>query len=529
MRYCAAKKSSISEIAPRGGISFEGIDESGHSPAQIRIRRNHFMPDIERNPLYRIMHPRSVAFWGASNNPMGMGSVQLAELLAMGFEGPVYPIHPSEKEVMGLRAFTCAQDVPEPVDLAILVLPTPVVPEVLEECGKAGITSAIVVSAGFGEIGAEGQELQDKIIEIARANGIRFIGPNCIGAINPRHKLNTTFYPYEAKPGFIGMASQSGSFVTQMFVHLEKFGLGFSQGLSVGNEAVTDITDCVEYLGQCEDTKVIGLYIEGLKRGTEFVRMAKEVSKTKPIVAYYVGGSRAGRKAGLSHTGALAGPDSVYDGIFEQCGIIRARSIEELFDFCYVLGSQPLLKGNRLAVLTNSGGPGAAASDAAERSGLELAEFSPNTIERLKELVPHTASIGNPVDMTFARNHRDYLETLPRILLQDDQVDALFIYFLMPHKRVINSVISSMVDASADVDRIGDKYIRSQAIAAAKLGAQYGKPLVGGSFYTRREAFIREVQDRGLPVLPSPERAVRALGALYRYSRFREALDSDSE
>jgi acetate---CoA ligase (ADP-forming) subunit alpha len=489
--------------------------------------RYHFMPDIERNPLYRIMHPRSVAFWGASNNPMGMGSVQLGELLAMGFEGPVYPIHPQEREVMGLRAYSRAQDAPGPIDLAILVLPTTVVPEVLEECGRAGITRAIVVSAGFGEIGTEGKDLQYKIIEIARNYGIRFIGPNCIGAINPRHKLNTTFYPYEARPGFIGMASQSGSFVTQMFVHLEKFGLGFSQGLSVGNEAVTDITDCVEYLGQCEWTKVIGLYIEGLKRGREFVRIANEVSRTKPIVAYYVGGSKAGSRAGLSHTGALAGPDAVYDGIFEQCGIIRARSMEELFDYCYVLGSQPLPKGNKLAILTNSGGPGAAASDAADRSGLELAEFSPHTIEQLKELVPHTASISNPVDMTFARNHRDYLETLPRILLKDDQVDALFVYFLMPHKRVITSVISAMVDESVDVNRIGDKYIRSQAIAAANLAPQHGKPLVGGSFYTRQEPFIREVQDRGLPVLPSPERAVRALGALYRYACFRKAMNKD--
>ncbi|MCX5861105.1 MAG: CoA-binding protein [Deltaproteobacteria bacterium] len=486
------------------------------------------MPDMARNPLYSIMHPRSVAFWGASNNPMRMGSVQLGELLAMGFEGPVYPIHPSEKVVMGLPAYSTVADTPGPVDLAILVLPTGVVPEILEECGQAGITRAIVVSAGFGEIGTEGKELQDRITRISRKYGISFIGPNCIGVINPRHKLNTTFYPYDASPGFIGMASQSGSFVTQMFVHLEKFGLGFSQGFSVGNEAVIDITDCIDYLGQCPETQVIGLYIEGIKRGGEFLRIAKEVSKTKPIVAYYIGGSDAGSRAGLSHTGALAGPDALYDGIFEQCGVIRAKSIEELFDFCYVLGSQPLPRGNRLAVLTNSGGPGAAAADAADRSGLDLADFSPPTIEQLKQLVPHTASISNPVDMTFARNHRDYLETLPRILLNDDQVDALFLYFLMPHKRVINSVISAMVDSSADVAKIGAKYLRGQAISAATLGHSYGKPLVGASFYTRSEPFIREVQDRGLPVLPSPERAVRALGALYRYACFRKAIEKEA-
>lgn len=483
------------------------------------------MSDFENSPLYLLMHPRSIAFWGASNNPMGMGSVQLAELLAMGFEGPVYPIHPSEKTVIGLPAYSSVFDVPGPVDLAVLVLPTRVAPEVLEDCGKAGIRNAIVVSAGFEEVGEEGKELQEKMTAIANRCGIRYLGPNCIGVINPRHKLNTTFYPYQASlSGFIGMASQSGSFITQMFIQLEKFGLGFSQGLSVGNEAVTDITDCIKYLGQCPHTRVIGLYIEGIRRGREFVQVAREVSQTKPIVAFYVGGSKAGRRAGLSHTGALAGPDSVYEGIFQQCGIIRAESIEELFDFCYVLGTQPLPRGNKVAILTNSGGPGAAASDAADRCGLELPEFSTKTLEALKATVPHTASISNPVDMTFARNYSDYLGKLPRILLSDPRVDALFIYFLMPHRRVIKAVIDSMMSEPGDSSKIADDYVRGQAQVAAGLSKESGKPVVGGSFFTRSELFIRALQDAGIPVLPSPERASRAIGALVRYARFRQSL-----
>jgi len=487
------------------------------------------MTGYESSPLYRIMHPRSVAFWGASNNPMGMGSVQLGELLAMGFQGQVYPIHPSERVVMGLPAYSRVQDVPGPVDLAILVLPTRVVPEVLEQCGNAGITRAIVVSAGFGEIGSDGKQLQDRIVEISRKYGIHFLGPNCIGVINPRHKLNTTFYPYVAAPGFIGMASQSGSFVTQMFVQLEKFGLGFSQGMSVGNEGVIDLAECVEYLGQCPWTKVIGLYIEGIKRGQEFVRIARTVSKTKPIVAYYVGGSKAGSRAGISHTGALAGPDPLYNGIFEQCGIIRAGSIEELFDFCYVLGSQPIPKGNRLAILTHSGGPGAAAADAADRCGLEMAEFAPDTLEALDQTVPHTASVRNPVDMTFARNYNDYLEKLPRILLSDKGVDALFVYLLMPHKRVMRSVIDSLMDKPENSSAIADNFFIGQAAAVAGLSREFGKPVVGASFHTRSELFIREVQDRGLPVLSSPERATRALGALARYSRFRQDMANNND
>jgi acetate---CoA ligase (ADP-forming) subunit alpha len=488
------------------------------------------MGELEKNPLYKMMHPRSVAFWGASNNPMGMGSVQLSQLLALGFEGPVYPVHPEDKGILGLQSYSRVKDIPGPVDLAVLVVPTRVVPEILEECGQNRIKCAIVVSAGFGEKGETGRELQEEITAIAKKHGITLLGPNCIGVVNPHHKLNTTFYPYDAKAGFIGMASQSGSFVTQMFVHLEKMGIGFSQAFSVGNEALTDITDCIKYLGDCPDTKVIGLYIEAIRRGKEFVRVAGEVSKKKPIVAYYVGGSSAGGRAGLSHTGAMAGPDELYNGIFQQAGVTRASTIEELFDYCYVLGSQPLPHGNRIAVLTHSGGPGAAAADAAERSGLVLSDFTPKTVDALKGLVPGTASIKNPVDLTFFRNYNDYMETMPRILLEDDQVDLLFIYCLMPHNRVVSAVINSLAKDVDNPAAIAEAFIRSQCDTIMETCAKASKPAAGGTFCDRKELFVRELQDRGFPCLASPERAVRALGALAKYARARQRLlDQDDQ
>jgi acetate---CoA ligase (ADP-forming) subunit alpha len=481
------------------------------------------MDGFEQSPLYRIMHPASVAFWGASSNPLGMGSVQLSQMLALGFEGPIYPMHPREKEILGLKAYSHLKDVPGPVDLAVLVLPTKVVPEILEECGKSGVTRAIIVSAGFGEKGSDGQELQNHIVEIARKYGLHFIGPNCIGVVNPYAKLNTTFFPYDASPGFIGMASQSGSFITQVFVHLEKFGIGFSQGFSVGNEAMTDITDCLEYLGQCPHTKVIALYIEGVRRGRDFFRVAREVSKRKPIVAYYIGGSESGKRAALSHTGALAGPDPLYDGIFRQCAIIRAESVEELFDMCCVLGSQPLPTGNGLAVLTHSGGPGAAAADTAERNGLKLASLSSATSEELSALVPHTASIGNPVDLTFNRNPSDYTEAMPRILLQDPNVHNLFMYLLIPIQRV-STAFQAMGAKAGKAASMAEDFIDDQCAVVAKLSARYGKPVVGASFCTRDEPFVRELQDSGVPVLPSPERAIKALAALVKYAAMREAI-----
>ncbi len=485
------------------------------------------MIEYEESPLYRIMHPRSVAFWGASSNPMGMGSVQMSSLLALGFEGPVYPVHPKEREIQGLKAYASIADVPGPVDLAVLVIPTRIVPDILEQCGKAGVKGAIVTTAGFGEKGEEGKAAQQRMVEISEKYDLKLLGPNCLGAVNTAENLNTTFLQYVAPPGFIGMASQSGSFVTQMFSYLNGFGLGFSQAISVGNEAAIDLTDCIEYLGQCPETKVIALYVETIRRGAEFIKVAKEVSRIKPIVAYYVGGSEAGRNAALSHTGALAGPDELYDGIFNQCGIIRSESIAELFDICWLLGAQPLPKGDKIALLTHSGGPGASAADAADRRGLTLAQFSEKTKERLLELVPHTASIANPVDLTFDRKPQDYVETLPGILLEDHGVDSLFIYLMSPPPRIVKNFMA-MFDDPEQAKAMAKQFLKSQCKSLAALPSKYGKPVVGGTFSPMSDPFMQQLQERGVVVLPSPERAVTALSAQARYAKFKEEMGEES-
>jgi acetyl-CoA synthetase (ADP-forming) len=348
------------------------------------------------------------------------------------------------------------------------------------------------------------------------------------GVANPHHKLNTTFLQYLGIPGFIGMASQSGSFVTQMFNYLSRFALGFSTAFSVGNEANIDIVDCMEYLGACPNTKVIALYIEGIKRGREFVETARSIMLQKPIVALYVGGSETGKRAGFSHTGALSGPDQLYDGVFRQGGVIRAYSIAELFDFCLVLGNLPKPKGRRLVILTHSGGPGAAAADSCGRAGLELPALSPETIDKLAPIIPHTGSINNPVDITFTKNPMDYFSVIPKILLDDNKADILLIYFLMP-SQMVKRALEHMGLSKEKVINQTDKLIDAQCKSIAQLLKTHEKPLVGFTFRSLQEHFIRGLLDRGVPVLPGPERTARALDALVQYTGLREKILARTE
>ena len=319
------------------------------------------------------------------------------------------------------------------------------------------------------------------------------------------------------------MASQSGSFITQMFAYLERFGLGFSTGFSVGNEANIDIVDCMEYLAACPNTKVIGLYIESIRRGRDFIDAARSIVPHKPIVAYYVGGSEGGRRAGLSHTGALAGPDRIYDGVFRQSGVVRAGSIEELFDYCWALGTCPPPRGNRVLIQTHSGGPGAVAADACDRAGLKLLPLSEATRERLAPYVPHTASINNPIDLTFSKRAMDYMDVLPKVVLEDENSDAVLMYLMMPKRSVLRAM-DAMGITGETAEKEADSYIDHQGRKMAKVMLAAEKPFIGFSFYTGENRFIKGLYDAGAPVFPSPTRAARALGALVRYARLREKL-----
>ena len=478
---------------------------------------------IQESPLYPIVNPKSIAFFGASNNFSAMGTSQFISLRDLGFEGTIYPVHPKEDKVQNLKAYRRVFDLPEVPDLAVLVVPTKIVSKLLEECGEKGIKHAIVVSGGFREVGREGGDREQELVEIATKYGIRFLGPNCIGVANPYHKLNTTFLRYLGGPGFIGMASQSGSFVTQMFNYLSRLTLGFSTAFSVGNEANVDIVDCLEYLGACPNTKVIALYIEGIRRGREFVEMARSIIPHKPVVALYVGGSETGRRAGFSHTGALAGPDQLYDGVFHQSGVIRAYSIGELFDMCWVLGCLPKPRGPRVVIQTHSGGPGAVAADSCGREGLELPALSHNTVKKLTPFVPNTGSIRNPVDITFTKNPMDYFSAIPKVLLEEDNADILLVYFLVP-QQMVNRALERMGLSKDQAIEQGAKLIDAQCKSIARLLEIHKKPIVGYTFRSIHEDFTKSLISQGVPVFEGPERAVRALKASVKYSRLREKV-----
>ena len=476
--------------------------------------------NIKESPLYPIANPDSMAFFGASNNPTSMGANLLMSMLAMGYEGKIFPVHPKETTVHGMTAYQSVLDIPEVPDVAVMVLHTTKVNAMLRECGQKGIKSAIIVSGGFKEVGGDGPALEKELISIAEEFGIRILGPNGLGVANPWHKVNTTFIPHVGEPGFIGLASQSGSFVTQMFDYLANLNLGFSTAFSVGNEANVDLVDAVEYLGACPHTKVIAMYIEGIRRGREFVEVAKSITPHKPIVAFYVGGSETGRKAGFSHTGSMAGPDELYNGIFRQAGVIRANNITELFDISWALGSLKPPKGNRVVVQTHSGGPGAAAADACGRAGLELPSLSEKTIERLAEFVPHTGSKANPVDITFSRNHDDNFEGIPATLIEDENTDVLLMYCMSPVE-VMRRTMKAMGIPDDQVETEVEKMTTANAETVVKTASEHDKPVVGYTWRGLDDPLVRHLLRAGMPVFQDAERAAKAIAGMVKYNQFK--------
>jgi acetyltransferase len=371
-------------------------------------------------------NPTGVAVIGASTDTHKLGHGVVRNLVDYHFRGPIYPVNPTSHEVLGHRCYPTVTVVPDPVDLAVIIVPADVVIDVVEECGRRGIRHIIVVSGGFAEIGGEGLALEKALSAASWKFGIRVLGPNCIGAIDTHTPVNTTFVIGMPEPGDIGFVSQSGAICAVVIDWARGAGVGFSRIVSVGNQVDVNETEMIAALASDHQTKVITAYIEGLSDGRSFMKVAATTARSKPVIVLKAGHGESGARAVASHTGALAGSSEAYDAAFRDSGVLRAGNLEELFDWARALAWQPLPRGKRVAVLTNAGGPAIIAVDALEAAGLELAKLTDETKEYLRPRLPAAGSLENPVDILAGSGPGTYAVALDA-LLSDPMVDAALV------------------------------------------------------------------------------------------------------
>ena len=368
--------------------------------------------------LRPMLIPRAVAVIGASREPGKMGGRILQALTSGGFLGPVYPVNPSAAEIAGRPAFRSARELPADVDLAVIAVPPDAVLPAVDDCAAAGVKALVVITAGFAETGGEGRTRQNALVEKARGYGMRMVGPNCMGLLNMSAdvRLNASFSPVFPPGGHVALSSQSGALGIAILGLAAERHMGLSTFVSVGNKADVSSNDLLEYWEEDPQTRVILLYLESFGNPRRFTRIARRVARQKPIVALKAGRTAAGSRAAGSHTAALAASDTAVDALFHQSGVIRAETIDEMFDIAALLDAQPLPAGNRVAVITNAGGPGILAVDACEAAGLIVPEFSPDTRARLQAFLPATASVANPVDMVASAGPAEYRAAIETVL-----------------------------------------------------------------------------------------------------------------
>jgi acetyl coenzyme A synthetase (ADP forming)-like protein len=417
--------------------------------AQFRARveeRDHVAVAASLRPFFA---PAGVAVIGASKRRGSIGGELFRNILDADFAGVVYPVNRAGEAVAGVRGYRAIEEIPDPVDLAVICLPGAQVLESARAALQKGVRALCVISAGFAEVGSEGLERQEQLLALVRAFGARLVGPNCLGIAVPALGLNATFAPRALPPGRIAFSSQSGALGLALLEKASERGLGFSAFVSVGNKADVSSNDLLEWWEEDEETDVVLLYLESFGNPQKFARVAARVARRKPILALKAGTSRAGARAASSHTAALAGSDAAVETLFRSAGVLRARNLEELVDVATLLSSQPLPKGRRVAVLTNAGGLGILCADACEAAGLELPEPSAETRAALAAVLPPEASVANPVDLLGSATGATYAQALPP-LLRDPGVDAVIVLFVPPVIAGADEVAAALREALRD-------------------------------------------------------------------------------
>ena len=370
--------------------------------------------------------PKGVAIIGASRNPHKLGYGVVRNLKDYRYQGGIYPVNKSATEILDLPCYESVAEVPDPVDLAVIIVPASIVPKIIKQCGQRGIKHTIVISGGFSETGEEGKKLEEELKRVANEWDVNFIGPNCIGTIDTHTPVNTTFVTGMPESGEIGFCSQSGAMVASVIDWARGAGVGFSRIVSLGNQVDVNETQMIRALHEDEQTSVITAYIEGVSDGKAFMETAQKAAKDKPVVALKGGRGESGARAVASHTGALAGSTEAYEAAFDRAGVQQASTMEEMFDWARALAWQPLPKGKNVAVLTNAGGPAILAVDALEKAGLNLAELTSETKDYLKSRLPKAASVSNPVDVLAGSGPGTYAVALDA-LLTDKTVDSVVV------------------------------------------------------------------------------------------------------
>ena len=449
--------------------------------------------------LDALFKPKSVAIIGASNNPLSIGHIVLQNLLDHNFKGPIYPINPKSKYIKSFRAYPSVTDIPDEVDLVNISIKNTLVPLVLEECGKKGVKFAIVHTAGFKEVGEEGLKLEKQIVKIAHKYGMRIYGPNSQGIQNSDPEVsvyaNFTFVPMS--PGNISIVAQSGGVGETLKLHLYRIGKGIRMYSSFGNEADVSMNEIIDYYGQDEDTKVIMVHIETLKDPAGFLEVANRVTPKKPILALKTGKTSEGTKAVASHTGSLIEQETIADVIFKKSGVLRFHSQEDMIDAAVAFSNQPVPKGDRVVIVTNTGGPAIIAVDECISAGLKLAELSSQTKEILGKLVFQEAIVSNPVDVVATAGPEQYGGTV-EALLKDPNIDSLLLVF----------VTAPFVDCEGIARKLGE------------IGKASDKPIVCQVITIEKWAeVIRLIRESGIPVYDFAETAARVLSAMTEYGK----------
>ncbi|NLH72105.1 MAG: CoA-binding protein [Verrucomicrobia bacterium] len=449
--------------------------------------------------LESLLYPQTVAVVGASRNPGKVGYELLHNLVKGGFKGNIVPINPEASEILGIKCYKSLDQYPGKIDLSVVVVGAKLVKDAVQSSIRAGAKAIVVITAGFKEVGAAGAQAEKELVEICRAAGVRLMGPNCLGVLNTHHSMNATFAPTVPPTGHISVISQSGALCVAILDWAASQKLGLGKVISFGNKADLDEVDFIQALAADQHTRVIAGYLESIKDGNKFLRVAEQAANVKPVVVLKVGVTQAGAKAASSHTGSLAGADIAYGAAFKRSGVIRAECFEALFDYALAFATQPVPKGDRVAIITNAGGPGIMAADAAETMGLKMVQPSEQSKAKLKEALPQTAALGNPIDVIGDAEPERYIKAF-EIIQEDENIDAIIVVATPQNMTRPLELAERLAAAHKGVKPLLTAFMGGEEVAAAKS----------------------KLMELGIPNYPAPDRAVAALRAMCDYSAWKQ-------